>query len=108
MDHSLLAFDLGQTLFGDHPDFQPYATNPYGFISRILPNIFIIAGLILFTYFIAGGFVMIAAGGNPKNMDQGKGMITNAIIGFIVIFASYWIIQIIQIITGIPILNPTL
>lgn len=99
--------DLGELLFGRNPIAQ-FRDDPYGLISSILPNIFIFAGLILFLYLVFGGFIMITGGGNPKNMDQGKSIITNAIIGFVVIFTSYWLIQIIEIITGIPILNPNL
>jgi hypothetical protein len=75
-------------------------------ISTILPNIFIISGLILLFLLIFGGFTIITSSGDPKQADQGKQTITGAIIGFVIIFISYWIVQIIQIITGVPILNP--
>lgn len=74
-------------------------------INNVLPNIYIIAGLIIFFMIIAGGFIMITNAGNSDKQQDGKKIITTAIIGFIVIFASYWIIQIIQIVTGIPILD---
>ena len=63
------------------------------------------AGIILFLYLIFGGFTIATAAGSPENADKGKKAITNAIMGFVIIFASYWIIQIIQVLTGIPILN---
>ena len=49
----------------------------------------------------------MASGGNVEQIDKGKQAISGAIIGFIIIFASFWIIQLIEKLTGIPILNTT-
>ena len=75
------------------------------FISDILPNAMIFAGFILFIYMVFGGFLIISSSGDSKKTDEGKQALTNAVFGFIIIFASYWIIQIIEIITGVPILK---
>ena len=74
-------------------------------ISAILPNALVFAAFILFIYLIIGGFMVISASGDEKKAGEGKTAITNAVMGFVVIFTSYWIIQIIEIITGIPILK---
>lgn len=76
-------------------------------ISNILPNIYILAGVILFVLLIVGGFGVIMGAGeqNPERAKKGKQAITAALIGFAVIFCSYWIIRIIEIMTGINILN---
>jgi len=101
--------NLKDALFGGntgHP-IQQFADQENGFtafISAILPNIYIVAGVILFLYMIFGGFILISSSGDAKKADEGKQVITNAIIGFAIIFVSYWIIQAITIITGIPIL----
>jgi uncharacterized membrane protein len=106
MSRLLAQVDLRDALFGNHP-VDTYADQPVtAFISAILPNIFVFAGLILFAYLVFGGFLIITGGGNPKSTDQGRQAITSAIIGFIVIFAAYWIIQIIGIVTGINYFNP--
>ena len=76
-------------------------------ISTILPNIYIVSGLILFFLLLGGGFAVMASGGNVEQIDKGKQAISGAIIGFIIIFASFWIIQLIEKLTGIPILNTT-
>lgn len=73
------------------------------FISQVLPNAYVIAGVLLLIYAVVGGFLIISSAGKPEGTDKGKQILTNAIIGFIIIFASYWIIQIIQIITGVEI-----
>ncbi len=76
------------------------------FISSVLPNVYIIAGIILFFLIFLGGFGMLTAGGDPEKLAQGGKAVTAAIIGFLLIFASYWIIQIIEVLTGISIFNP--
>jgi len=79
---------------------------PGGIISRALKFfIFPIAGIILFVVLILGGFQMLAGANNSKSLDEGKQRITTAIIGFILLFAAYWIAQLLEIIFGIRILS---
>lgn len=98
------ALDLKEELFGGQ-EAEAIAANPTKFISSILPNVFVAAGLILLVYLIAGGFMVITAANDPDQAKKGQQAMTNAIMGFLIIFASYWIIQIIQVVTGIPILT---
>ncbi len=72
-------------------------------ISNVLPNVYIIASLILFLLLIAGGFAIITSSGNPEKQKQGSKALTAAIIGFALVFASFWIIKLIEFLTGIPI-----
>jgi hypothetical protein len=105
--YTLIALDLKEALFGSHPigSQEDVLTSPTSFLSKILPNVYIIAGLILLFLLVFGGFTLITSAGDPEKSQQGQKTITNAIIGFLIIFASYWIIQIIQVLTGIPILT---
>lgn len=75
------------------------------FISAVLPNIYVIAGIILFISLLAGGIMVIAGAGKGESESTKKGQqaISAALIGFLIIFASYWIIQIIEIVSGIQI-----
>ncbi|MFH1840548.1 MAG: hypothetical protein ABH807_00080 [Candidatus Shapirobacteria bacterium] len=80
-------------------------------ISCILPNIYVFAGIILFILMIIGGIGVIksANGGSEEDLKKGQQAITSALQGFLIIFVSYWIIQLVQIITGLQIFNnPTL
>jgi hypothetical protein len=72
-------------------------------LQLLLPNALVFAGIILLMLLIFGGFSIITSAGNAKNVEKGAQAITGAIIGFFVIFAAYWIIQIIQLVTGINI-----
>lgn len=72
--------------------------------SALLPYLLTLAGLILFAMLIVGGFTMLTAATDPKKADAGKQQITTAVIGFIIIFAAYWLMQIVEIIFGIKVL----
>lgn len=99
------AVNLQETLWQGTKAQSTTATSPYNLISTILPNLYVIAGLILLAYFVFAGVVQIASANNPQQADKGKTAATNALIGFLIIFGSYWLIQLVQYITGIPILG---
>jgi hypothetical protein len=63
-------------------------------ISRAIPFIFIFAGIGLFLMILASGFDFLTSAGDSKKLDQGKQRLTYAIVGFIIIFASFWLVQI--------------
>ena len=85
-------------------------SSPGALISILLKNVYMVAGVLLLFLLIFGGIsiIMSAGSGDAKKTAQGQKIVTNALIGFLIIFASYWIIQLIQFITGVKILNPSL
>ncbi len=60
-----------------------------------------LAGVALFIMLLVGGFKMLISGGDAKKLDSAKGTITNAVIGLVVIVASYLILLTIKQITGV-------
>jgi hypothetical protein len=40
--------------------------------------------------------------GDPKGLQEARGKLLNALIGFFIIFAAYWIVQIAGYILGLP------
>lgn len=106
MSQRLLAVDLGEAylLDGTTPVADRFSS-PAQLINILLPNVFTIAALILFFYIIGAGFKMVMNPDNKKSTEEGKKAITYGIGGFILLFASYWIVQIIQYITGVTILG---
>ncbi|HJX45747.1 MAG TPA: hypothetical protein VJ399_01085 [Patescibacteria group bacterium] len=70
-------------------------------INFVIPYIFTAAGLLLLLYLIYGGYHMIISGGEPKALQEARGKVTNALIGFIIVFISYWLVQIVGKILGI-------
>lgn len=90
--------------------FKPPFTTFGSLVSVLLANAYILAGVVLLFLLIFGGFsiIMGAGAGNPEQAAKGKRAVTWAIVGAVVIFASFWIIQLIEVITGVKILNPQL
>ena len=78
-------------------------TTPGGIISRMLVFSFPLAGFILFIMLFWGGFEIVYGASTSKSMEAGKNRITTALIGFFFLFASYWIIQILEEVFGITI-----
>jgi len=70
-------------------------------ISRLLTYIFPITGILTFIYLIYGGIHLMIALGDEEGVREAKAKITGAIIGFLIVFASYWIVQILEIILGV-------
>ena len=63
-------------------------------LSRAIPFIFIFAGVGLFLMILASGFDFLTSAGDAKKLEQGKQRLTYAIVGFVIIFAAFWIVQI--------------
>jgi len=70
-------------------------------ISSFLSYLFIFAGIGLLVYLVLGGFKLMTSAGDPKAIQSGKSMITNAVVGFIIIFISYWLVQAVGLVFGI-------
>jgi len=108
MKKVLAQIDIGQKFVLKKSPIKEIFPTLGSLITTILPNIYVVAGVILFILLIFGGFTYIVSAGQqkPEGVQQGKNAIAVALIGFFLIFASWWIIQIIEVITGIEIFEP--
>jgi len=70
-------------------------------ISALIPYIFMIAGLVFFVFLIWSGFEFLMSAGDPEKVKSAQGKLVNAIIGFVVIFVAYWLVQILGVIFGL-------
>lgn len=72
-----------------------------GFISSFLPKILIIAGVIFFFLTVIAGFGVVAGAGSgdAHRQEKAKSFLTYMVIGFVIIFTSYWIVQLISFVT---------
>ena len=70
-------------------------------VDKIVPFVFGAAGLFLLFYLITGGFGIMTSKGDPKALEAARQKITTALIGFIIIFVSYWIVQLFGAILGV-------
>jgi len=73
-----------------------------GIISALIPFIYVLAGLALLLMLIIGGFQLMMSAGDPKGVESGRNKVMYALIGFLIIFVSYWLVQILQVIFGLP------
>ena len=80
--------------------------DPASIVSRAVNRfVFPIAGIILFAMVVWGGveIVTASAGGQQNKIDMGKKRITAAVIGFVILFCAYWLIQLVEVILGLGI-----
>ncbi|MDZ7586250.1 MAG: hypothetical protein U0946_00725 [Patescibacteria group bacterium] len=84
--------------------FATGTNTPADIINDLIPIIFVLAGIVLLFMLISGGFTIFVSAGNPEKIKKGSAVVTNAIIGFLIMFASYWIIELLQITFGITVL----
>lgn len=76
-------------------------------VSVIVRNAFVLAGIISFLLLVFGGFsvIMAAGSGDTKELEKGQKTITYAILGLILVVTSYWIVQIIEKVSGVRLIT---
>ena len=99
---------IGELPTGTGRDLQSTYPQISSLINVILRNSITVISLILLVLLLSGGLMYIIGAGNddPKAAQKGQQIVIDAAIGFAVVFLSYFIVQIVQIITGLNILNP--
>lgn len=75
------------------------------FNQQNLRYVFAIAGIMLLIYLILGGLQLMFAKGDPKAVQASWVKITNAVIGFVIIFVAYWITQFVANVLNIQIMK---
>lgn len=74
--------------------------------SVILGALTALGGLMVFLELVLGALSWISAAGDKANLEKARNQITNAVIGLVIIVASWAIVYLIGAILGIDILNP--
>lgn len=74
-------------------------------VTAFLPYIFVFAGIALFGYLLYGGFTLATSFGSPKAILEAWLIVFRAVVGFILIFTSYWLMRIVEIVFGLNILG---
>lgn len=69
-----------------------FATDFGGMINGVLSFVMVIAALLVFMYLIWGGIEWITSGGDKGKTESARNKITSAIIGLVVVAASYAIL----------------
>lgn len=58
------------------------------------------AGIGLLLMIISSGFTLMMSAGDAKKAAAGKATLTNSIIGFLLVFAAFWITQALGVVFG--------
>ncbi len=83
------------------PENFKFGGDSIGYIlGQSLSFVFAAAGIGLLLMIISSGFSIMMSAGDAKKLAGGKATLTNSIIGFILIFAAFWIVQILGVVLG--------
>lgn len=81
---------------------DPTGFNSIGeIISKLLPYVYVVAGLALLLMLVLGGIGLMTSAGNPDKIKSASGRIKVALIGFLIIFISYFVALIVEKILGV-------
>lgn len=69
-------------------------------LSNALPIVIGLAGLGLLLMIILAGYTLMTSAGDAKKMEEGKQRLTFAILGFLIVFGAYWLVQILGVMFG--------
>ena len=88
----VLAQTSGLAAFGEAAGFSTTATIPV-IVARLIRTVISITGILAVLLIIFGGFKFMTAAGDPTKIQSAKRVITNAVIGLVIVFASFAITQ---------------
>jgi len=94
--------DLGNCLrLSNDKAISAVYSEPAFLVNLIVKNLFVVAGIFLFLGIFYAGFKFVAA--DKKGMEEGKNIFKSILIGFILMFSAYWILQIVKLLTGVDV-----
>ncbi len=99
----LAGTDIGTSFLGSG-HFLTQLTGVGKLVSLFLSNSILVAGIILLFIIIFAGYGIIGAGGNAQKVQASMKLLTYGVAGFLLVFATYFILRIIQALTGVDIL----
>jgi hypothetical protein len=70
-------------------------------ITTLLRTVMILAGLLVFVYLIWGGIEWITSGGDKGKTENARNKITAAIVGLVILAASYAILHLVISLLGV-------
>jgi hypothetical protein len=93
---------------GDFAAPAGFADNMGSFINGVLSFVMVIAALLVLFYLIWGGIEWITSGGDKGKTESARNKITAAVIGIIILAASFAILQLVLTFLGFTNLNDAL
>jgi low temperature requirement protein LtrA len=72
--------------------------NPTDLVNVLVNNLMVVGGIILFLMILLAGFKFLQD--TTKGKEEAAKILKTALVGFILMFSAFWIVQIIQVMTG--------
>ena len=79
-----------------------------GIVAGLIRLILVIAALVFFFILVIGGIRWIASGGDKTQTEAARNQITAALVGLVIVFAAWAIVQLINTFFGINIFELSL
>jgi len=76
-----------------------------GIIAGLITAVLIVAAIVFFFILVIGGIRWITSGGDKANTESARNQITAALVGLVIVFAAWAIIQLLQTFFSINILQ---
>ena len=70
-------------------------------LNRAVPFVFAFAGIGLLLILLSAGFEFLTSAGDAKKLETAQQRLTYAVVGFLIIFTAYWLVQIAARIFGL-------
>lgn len=105
--NKLSQVNIGDVFLKDTNQNLSNTTNISKYVSAFITGAISVSGIVLLFLIIGAGISIIAGAGksDPKTVEQGKKTATSALIGFIVVLCAYWIVKLIETITGLSLIS---
>ncbi|KKW17394.1 MAG: Multiple EGF-like-domain protein 3 [Candidatus Magasanikbacteria bacterium GW2011_GWA2_50_22] len=89
----LIPLPLLAQVSADVPGLALAATDPRIIIARIIRVALGLLGIIVLSLIIYGGFLWMTAAGNEERIEKAKKVLTNSVIGLVIVLTSFAITQ---------------
>lgn len=77
-------------------------------ISGLIRGALVVAAVVFFFILVIGGIKWIASGGDKGQTEGARNQITAALVGLVIVFSAWAIVQLIQVFFGVNIFQLTL
>jgi hypothetical protein len=74
-----------------------------GIVSGLIRLVLVVAALVFFFILVIGGIRWIASGGDKAQTENARNQITAALVGLVIVFAAWAIVQLVNTFFGINI-----
>jgi hypothetical protein len=106
MFNSLLAADINLKPSGQFGGLGNLTIG--GIVSGLIRGVLVVAAIIFFFILVIGGIKWIASGGDKAQTEGARNQITAALVGLVIVFAAWAIVQLINTFFGINIFELTI